>query len=246
VSEVSPEQPPTPPTQVPSTQVPSTQWLPNDPWMATAPVGQYPPVDPGYPAPQVVYVQVPRKRRWPWVVGILVGITVLCCGAVGAWWQPIGAQWPAHLSVGAQAGGLVKDNSIATAIIADQLTLHMDAELKIEGSVAAKLDDPDHVGRYVLLLGATRLIVDPEGELNQAINDSRSTMDLSAVAVEDPGPLGGFLRCAHARDGQGTLIQACVWIDHGSEAVALFYGSWSLDEAAATLRAIRADVLTRH
>jgi hypothetical protein len=228
-------------------QVPPEQyWIPPTQQLPTEPIGQPWPVDAGYPGPQIVYVEAPRRRRWPWVVGILAGITVLCCGIAGAWWQPIGAQWPAHLSVGAQAGGLNKDNSVATAIIADQVTLHMDAELPIEGSVAAKLDDPAHHGRYVLLLGATRLIIDPGGELNQTIDASRSSMQLSAVTVEDPGPLGGDLRCAHARDGQGTSIQACVWIDHGSEAVALFYGSWSLDEAAATLRAIRADVLTRH
>jgi hypothetical protein len=209
--------------------------LPTEPLAAPVP----PPV-------AIVYVERIRRRRWPWVLGGLLMVTLLCCGAGGAWFAPIGAQWPAHIAVGARAGGYIKDTGIATSIVADQVTLHMDAQLPIEGAAAARLTDPAHAGRYILFLGATRLITDPAGELNAAIASSRTSMGLTEVTPYDPGRLGGEVRCAHGRDNRDTAIVVCAWIDHGSEAVAAFYGSWSLDESATAFEAIRADVLTRH
>ena len=195
--------------------------------------------------PQVVYVERRRRRKWPWVVGALAVVVIACCGVGGAVLAPIGDQWPAHVAIGGTAGGLTKDTNVVASVIADQVAYRMKAELPVEGAFTAKLNDPANGGRWVLLIGATRLIFHPGGELDEAIKQSTKSLQLTGVHTEDPGPLGGQIRCAKGRDDRNTPITVCAWIDHGSEAVGLFYGRWSVDGAAAEFRSIRADVLTR-
>jgi hypothetical protein len=206
--------------------------------------GSFPPMAPNAP-PQVVYVERRRRRKWPWVVGTLVVLLLACCGIGAAVFAPIGKQWPAHVAVGGTAGGFTKDTGVVASVVADQVAQRMKAQLPVEGAFAAKLDDPHNANRWVLLIGATRLIMDPSSELNAAIKQSTKSMQLTGVHKVAAGALGGEMRCARGRDDHNTAITVCAWIDHGSEAVGLFYGKWSVDAAAAEFRAIRSDVLTR-
>jgi hypothetical protein len=220
---------------------------PADPWAGRAAV----PTPAGEPTtgqhlyPEVIYVERPRRRKWPWLVGILA-LGLICCGACGALVAPVTEQWPEHVSIGAVAGGFKKDTGLAATLIAGEVAAQIRANIPVEGSFAAKLDDPHDKSRWVLLMGATRMIINPGDELDSAIRQSTKPLQLIDVSGFDPGPYGGQLRCGKGRDDHNTPIAVCAWIDHGSEAVGFFYGKWSTSGAAAEMRAIRGDILTRH
>ena len=232
---------------------PSDPWAGHEPTGTTAPYASVASDHISYgsptgtipPPPQVVYVERRRRRKWPWVLGVLSVLTLGCCGVGAAIFAPIKGQWPAHIAVRGTAGGMTKDTGVVASLVADQVAQRMKASLPVEGAFAAKLDDPANSSRWVLLIGATRLIMDPSGEMKTAINQSAKSMRLTGVREVDAGPMGGDMRCAKGRDDHNTPITVCAWIDHGSEAVGLFYGKWSIDAAAEKFRAIRADVLTR-
>jgi hypothetical protein len=230
--------------------LPDTRELPEpaDPWAGRAPVpaspAELPPTNTVY-VPEIVYVERRRRRKWPWLVAAFA-LCLVCCGACGALVAPITAQWPAHVSIGSQAGGLQKDAGIAATLIAGEVSQQIRTNISVEGSFAAKLDDPRDKSRWVLFLGATRMILDPGSEMDSAIKSSRNSLQLTDVATYEPGPMGGQLRCGKGRDDHDTRIAVCAWIDHGSEAIGFFYGSWPVNAAAAEMRAIRSDVLSRH
>src|SRR5262249_15356415 len=98
-----------------------TQRQPVDPWAGSAPV-----VPPGTTVePYVIMVDRPRKRRWPWVVGGLAAVMLLCCGIGAAVWAPIAKEYPAHLQLGQSAAGYERVTSpeieLASAKLVEQM-----------------------------------------------------------------------------------------------------------------------------
>lgn len=95
---------------------------PSDPWSASAPV----PTQPGHtqqlpvvPFPQsghtrpmphvvvereIVYVEKPRRRKWPWVLAVLVLLLLCCCGSCYGAVQQFGGAYPASVSVPPDVG----------------------------------------------------------------------------------------------------------------------------------------------
>jgi hypothetical protein len=92
----------------------------------------------------------------------------------------------------------------------------------------------------VSLLGAARLILDPDKDLKSALG-KLSQLTVTDVRALDAGPLGGKLQCGTAANDHRVV---CGWADHGSIGVGTFPGR-SIEDGAELLRGLRAAVITR-
>ncbi|GHJ48458.1 hypothetical protein Cs7R123_58000 [Catellatospora sp. TT07R-123] len=196
------------------------------------------------PGPQIVYVERPRRRRWPWVLGVLGVLGLACCGAAAVLTEPIRAQYPVHTEIHGRVAGFVVDADPKVRAEAVKIVAKIKAEQGADGAFAAKLDDPRDPKRPVVVFGATRLVWDPAAEMKKAIGglgDGQVTgVTAYPVRVRD-----AQLRCADTHDDQGVAVVVCAWFDHGSVGVGLFYGGRTKDDSAAALREIRAAILVK-
>jgi hypothetical protein len=230
---------------------------PADPWSQTDPVpyaGVPTPVDRtridpaaplgplGPPRPTVVYIEVPRRRRWPWTLFALAVVGALCCGVGGALTAPIWQQYPASVSVGESVAGLQQVHTPEIDERAHTMVVSMRRDQGADQAFAAVLADPADPARQVVVVGGTRFILDPAGELDGAIRGQAK--NITDVAPYDPGDLGGELRCGEGRDN-GQPVVVCAWIDHGSIGLGIFYGGWAQTDSAALFTAIRQEILYR-
>lgn len=229
---------------------------PVDPWegrdghtftmgMASIPARTAPAAPEPEPQAQVVYVERPRRRRWPWVLGVLTALSLVCCGVLAAVTAPMREQWPVRAEIRGTVAGLVRDDSAEMRNAANELVAKIHKEQDVRDAAVAKLDEPKNGRRPVVLIVATRFILDPGGELDKALDGVGRTAltDRRAYAA---GARGGHLRCGNTKDtDSGEPVVACAWIDHGSLGIGLFYGRRSMDDSAALLRRIRDDVLVK-
>ena len=127
---------------------------PSDPWAGSASVSPPTSVMPG--ADHVIVIERQRRRRWPWILGSIVGLTVMCCLAALVVWTPIGREYPAYLDVGHDVAGLTRSDNPDHRLASAELVARMYREENVDDAVATVLTDAK--GRVVMLVGATRLI----------------------------------------------------------------------------------------
>jgi hypothetical protein len=217
-----------------------TKRQPVDPWAGRAPVvppGSTEPVE-----PYVIVVERPRRRRWPWVVGGLAALMLVCCIGAVAVWTPISKEYPAELQVGDTAAGLnrVRDEKIDRA--SAELEAEMFREYGVDDGRAVFFTDPAHAERQVILLVATKLILDPGKEIDKGI---KGVSDRPVHNLTDYSHLGGHQKCANTQDDDKVPVVICAWTDYGSIGLGIFYGSWSMDASANVLRDLRVAVVRR-
>jgi hypothetical protein len=216
---------------------------PPQPWRA--PAGSAPPpgwTPPGW-APPPGWVVRRRRRRWPWVVLAISVLSIACCCGVPALIaKPFLDEYPAQVSTPAQAAGLVRVDDDAAQRLTRDLKRRVHSEYLIVDEVfAAVYTEPETSGDDVTLLGAARLVLDPDKDLREALG-KLSRAQVTAVREQDAGRLGGELRCGRVADDDSKVV--CGWADHGSIGVAVFTGR-STEESAELLRGLRAAVVTR-
>jgi hypothetical protein len=217
-----------------------TRRVPVDPWAGSAPV--VPPGSFTEPEPYVIVVERPRKRRWPWVIGTFAALALVCCIGAIAVWTPISKEYPAYVEVGTKPAGLDRVSDPEVDRASAELVAQMFRMYKVDDGDAALLADPAVPERRVILIAATKLILDPKGELDKAIRDvaDRPIRDLT-----DYGRLGVTLKCAKTEDDNAAAVIICAWIDHGSIGLGIYYGAWTMDASATMLRDLRAAVVRR-
>jgi hypothetical protein len=183
-----------------------------------------------------------RRRRWPWVVLVVGLLTVgCCCGCPALVAKPFLDEYPVNVSLPAQAAGLVRVDDEASRRLTADLKRRVRSEYLLADDVFAGVyTRPEKGGEDVTLLGAARLILDPDKDLKSALG-KLSRVSVTGARALDAGPLGGTLRCGQAVNGGGVV---CGWADHGSIGVAVFTGR-STEESAQLLRGLRAAVVTR-
>jgi hypothetical protein len=211
---------------------------PSDPWAGSAAVSPVTSVMPG--ADHVIVIERPRRRRWPWILGSLAALSVMCCVAAVVVWTPIGREYPAYIDLGDDVAGLTRSDNPDYRLASAELEARMFREENVDDAVATVLTDAK--GRVVILVGATRLIWNPSGALDQAIRGvaDRELRDLTAFP-----DLGGHITCANTVDDKDQPLVVCAWIDHGSIGLGLYYGSWTMRDCAASLRDIREAIVRR-
>ncbi|MBY8871200.1 hypothetical protein K7640_04985 [Micromonospora sp. PLK6-60] len=91
------------------------------------------------------------------------------------------------------------------------------------GAVSAFYGSPEK-RNLVMVAAASGLILDPEKELDDAVEGFRTELSVEKMTPVPPGPLGGRASCG---DGEGSdvPIGVCVWADTGSVGVLLFFFS---------------------
>jgi hypothetical protein len=192
--------------------------------------------------PYVIVVERPRRRRWPWVLGSLAMVALVCCVGAVVVWTPIGKEYPAYLEVGDGVAGLSRVNSPDFNLASAEMVAKMYRDQHVDDAVAAVLSDPARPRRIVILVGATKLILNPSGELDKAL---RGVAGASLRDVTAYDRLGANLTCARAVDDKNQPVLVCAWMDHGSVGLGFFYGSWVMDDCATTLKTIRDAVVRR-
>jgi hypothetical protein len=190
-------------------------------------------------ADHVIVIERPRRRRWPWILGSIAALSVLCCVAGLVVWTPIGREYPAYLEVGDTVAGLTRSDNPDYRLASAELVAKMYREESVDDAVATVLTDAKD--RVVILIGATRLIWNPAGELDNAIRSVAG--DLRDV-TEYP-QLGGNLTCANTVDDKDQPLVVCAWMDHGSIGLGFYYGAWTMTDCATSLHDIRAAVVRR-
>jgi hypothetical protein len=182
-----------------------------------------------------------RRRRWPWVLLAIGLLTVACCcGCPALIAKPFFDQYPVKVSVPGQAAGLVLVDDEASRRLTADLKRRVHSEYLLTDEVfAAVYTQPETRGNDVALLGAARLILDPDKDLKSALG-KLSRLTVTGARSLDAGPLGGELRCGTA--GNDRVV--CGWADHGSIGVAIFTGR-SIEDSAELLRGLRAAVIAR-
>lgn len=190
----------------------------------------------------MIYVEQPRRRRWPWIVGGLV-VLLIICGVLGLGvTAPMREQHPAKISIASNVAGL----RVLEGAEIDKATAELERQIRtqhgVNESVARMFEDPSNREQPVYFFGATLFILDPPGDLTKAMRDLTNASNIKSY---DAGPFGGYLRCGPTTTDDDKPAVACAWIDHGSIAVGVFPGGRSMDDSAAKLRQIRGEVLSR-
>lgn len=194
--------------------------------------------------PQVIVVQVPRKRRWPWVLGILALLGIVCCGVCAAVTGPIWNEYPSRISaIPEQVGTLHRDDTDLTRLIAAAAADRIRIEQGIDDGFAGAFIDPKTKDQNAYAFGGTLLVWNPSDALNKAIQGAGST--ITDVTAFDAGRMGGQLKCANGKDDKRKAIVICAWVDHGSVGIGVFYGGRTMAESAAFLRALREAIIIR-
>jgi hypothetical protein len=186
-----------------------------------------------------------RGRRMLYLVGGAVAAAGLAAAVVyGPTSLRILQQKDAALTPPEQTAGLARDTSTEAADTADYLRNVVAAGMNLSSSVGAVYTDPADPSRSVIFAGGTAVLRTPETDLDRVFtlvtNEQSGIGELREVPA---GPLGGVMRCGSSTTDEGVLTM-CAWADHGSIAVALFPGR-TVDESAALLRTMRADIQRR-
>lgn len=196
------------------------------------------------PGPHVIFVEVRRKRLWPWVLGILGLLMVLCCGLCVAAVSPLFGEYPSSVAATpSEVGGLKRDDNAIVQVIAAEANFRLRASDHVDGSFVNRFEDPRSKERSVIVFGGTGLIWDPEGTLRATIKGAGE--NLWNVTSFPPGKAGGLLKCGDGKDDKGQAVVMCAWIDHGSMGIGVFYGKRSKDDSAGFMRALREAVIIR-
>jgi hypothetical protein len=194
--------------------------------------------------PQVIVVEVRRKRRWPWVLGIFALLSAICCGICAAVTGPIWKEYPSRIAVMPdQVGGLRRDDNGIVRLVALAAADRIRQEQGVDNGFADAFVDPNANDRNAYVFGGTLLVWDPAATMRQAIQDAGTS--ISDVTSLDAGSMGGELKCANGKDDKRKAIVICAWVDHGSVGIGVFYGGRSMLDSAAFLRALRAAIIIR-
>jgi hypothetical protein len=214
----------------------------SDPWEGRAAVPR-PFEDPAPSGPQVIFVEVQRKRRWPWVLGIFGLLMVLCCGLCGVIVSPLLGEYPSSVAATpSEVDGLKRDDSTIVQLLSAEANFRLRASEYVDGSFANRFEDPKNKDRSVITFGGTGLIWDPPKTLDGAIKGQGG--NLRNVKDFPPGKHGGLLKCGDGKDKDKDVVM-CAWIDHGSMGIGVFYGKRPMADDARFMRALREAVIIR-
>lgn len=185
------------------------------------------------------------SRRRTIVLGTVLAVALAGAGALGSASWPILREKDATLTSPDEVAGLTRDDSDGARTTIEYLRTAVNAEVDFAKSFGAAYADPAAPDRSVLLFGGTRLVWQPERDLDLlfalAAEEDSPVGDVREV---DAGVFGGIMKCGTAPMPDGALV-FCGWADHGSVAMGMFPGR-GVDESAALLRDIRDVVQTRN
>jgi len=213
-----------------------------------APVGGYsgvyfgPPVPSSPALPSPVAPPPRRSPAWLWAVLAAVGLVALTAGVAAAvWGRPIYDEYPTKVSAPSRLAGmnLVEDPELTT--ITNQLNDDFRTETGAKDSVAgfyAPAGDKEH---GILVVAVSGLYFQPANQIESVLGGHPA----GGLTVHDvqsyPSGRRGSVRCGSTA-AAGVPVAVCVWGDHGSLGIAVFYNR-TVADAAALVLSVRADMV---
>lgn len=234
-----------PPAQPPVGPPPSPAGYPPP----TYPPAGYP-QQPAYPGP-IPYagapMPAPRKRNRGWLIALSVVAVVLlaCCGVGAVIIAPYVGQYPSSIDAPSHLAGLDRVQNPQIDQLGGQLTDQLKKKnVRLGNAVAGLYSAQGAEAQPVLVVGATGLVFSPSKEVDSAFQGmADSGLQVSARTDYDAGRLGGTVRCATSSIARFDL-SVCVWGDHGSVGMGIFYNR-PVTESAALFLKIREEMLKR-
>lgn len=226
------ERVPQPPPQPPTSRRQPPPPPPPKPW---------PPVREGWEPPSL---RRKRRRKWPWVLLVMLVFCGGCCGLTYRWGKQFYDQYPSAADVTATVTGLaVVDNDASAAKSAEAMRKAFDSDQLDEARFTVVYADTGNDRARVIAFGTTRFITDPKKALTDGLQKLTPIVELSGVRDVSAGSLGGQERCGSGRLS-GKTVSVCAWADHGSLGGAVF-ASRGIETSGPLLQQIRASVIKR-
>jgi len=164
-----------------------------------------------------------------------------CCACPGYFVKPIWDQYPATVSLPAEAAGLALRDDADSTNTASQLRDQVRADHLLAEDVFAGIYSGG--GNRVTVFGATGFRLTPKSDLDGEFVDLTERFNLVDTTDVDAGAPGGYLRCALG-EAEGDDLILCAWADHGSLGVATF-SAGSMMNSAALVRELRTALVAR-
>ncbi len=181
-------------------------------------------------------LQSSRPGPW-WRRGRFIVLAVALVILVGAGLVFGPTAWRLYHDSGAvidtpqQVAGLTRDDSDLARIAVDNQRTAMSARVSLDHTVGAVYVGAGGRAQSVIFTGGTGALLEPATSLNalfDLITDQEGSVE--HIREEAAGPLGGVLKCGSSRT-KDIALTVCGWADHGSLALALFFGR-DIDESA--------------
>ncbi|MGI5236500.1 hypothetical protein [Dactylosporangium sp. CA-139066] len=194
-----------------------------------------------------------KGRGWKITLSVIGGVFLVCVVAGGLFLYPY-IKETAHVSAPATLpGDLTKSNTDAAGQLEDTVEKALrDGSADLDEVATGVYTTDGDVQKIVVLAAATGTFLSPGSEADSAFNGFESggsgKRDVGSPRTYAAGKLGGTVKCADGQagtdDSEKTAFAMCVWADHGSLGLVLFFGR-TADESAPLFVQIREAVVTR-
>ncbi len=128
--------------------------------------------------------------------------------------------------------------------MADQMVEDMKSTVRNQSSAVGAFYGSPKNRNMVMIAGASGFVLNPEGELDDAVDGLSTSLDVRRMSTVAPGPLGGVAKCG---DGSASEVPlgVCVWADHGSVGMIVMFFS-SASKARSEFILIRSQIEQRY
>jgi hypothetical protein len=164
-----------------------------------------------------------------------------CCACPGYFIKPMWDQYPATVSLPAEAAGLDLREDADSATTAQELKSEVRTQHLLAEDVFAGIYSGG--GNRVTVFGATGFRLTPKSDLDGEFVELTERYNLNDTTDVEAGAPGGYLRCA-VGEADGDDLILCAWADHGSLGVATF-SAGSMAKSAQLVRELRTALIAR-
>ncbi|MEV8516788.1 hypothetical protein [Dactylosporangium sp. NPDC051484] len=204
---------------------------------------------PAYPPPAP-----PKKGKGLKItLGVVGGLFLVCAVAACALFYPFFTEGTSRVSAPATLpGNLTKQTGDSSQSLADSLesSLRKDVSGIEDVAVGVYTSGDNDLQHGVVVAAATGSFLFPGSQVDDAFSgfdSSGSGSSLGTPRTYDAGKLGGTVKCADGTSSSGAFdkFAMCVWADHGSVGLVLFFDRGAAESASLFIQ-IREKVQTRH
>ncbi|MEU4781591.1 hypothetical protein [Micromonospora sp. NPDC023633] len=123
---------------------------------------------------------------------------------------------------------------------ADDMVRELRTSVRGETGVAGAFYGSADERNMVMVIAASTFVLNPEGELDDAIKGISKELAVTKMTTIAPGPQGGLAKCGDG-ESAGVPLGVCAWADHGSVGMIVMFFS-SAAASAAEFVAIRGQI----